>query len=586
MKNIQQVVDRFFSQVNTTRYVLILLSICTLAFAPNLFARYGPLKLFILSLTATLIMIYVKKSLETSLNKRTLQILIILTISLSVNLIISKEDPLLLFFGAGGRYTGAFALIIYFLLLYFFSSINIKNLNTKIIIYLTIIGFILSAYGIVQYLNLDPFDFSKEDNQIVLTFGNSNFSSAFLAICSTANLSLLLFNNYKLKLRILLFMCYLFVNYTIYCIGDYQGIYIVLIGLSGLLLLKLDIMTLNKSNLNKLIKAIPILFILISIVLLTRGSGPLKSIFEVSSFKDRVELWLVGIEIFKSNFLWGIGYDSFISGYPLYRTSRSILNREVDIDSYSAHAHNSVINIAATGGIFLLLIYLVVLLLVFHHARRLYRAKSFRDYGLIMVWSTYLLQAMVSIDNLAISSWGFSIAGVLISNSLTLANYAETSERKELKQIQKSKPQSRTLVLLKNFSFTVVILSILTLSFNTLIKQSNFANSLKQVNNVNSQDSLNKNIENLIAIGSSLVDLEPKIYLVRILLANNYIEQAEKLAISQTISFPSRVLAWDTAAQVLESQQKFDRARPYRLKSIQLDPLNFSFKSKLELYKY
>ena len=585
MKHIQQVVDKFFSQVNTARNVLILLSICTLAFHPNTFARYGPIKLFILSVTVTIILIYAKKNFKTSLNKITLLILIILIISISVNLTISKEDPLLLFFGAGGRYTGAFALISYFLLLYYFSNVNIKNLNTKILIYLTIIGFILSAYGILQYLNLDPFDFSTEDKQITLTFGNSNFSSAFLAMCSTANLSLLLFNNYKLKFRILLFMCYVFVAYTIYYIGDYQGIIILLFSISGLLLLKLDSITLNKSNLNKLIKAIPILFISVSIITFTRGSGPLKSLFEVSSFKDRVEIWLVGIEIFRSNFLWGIGYDSFISGYPLYRTSRSILNREVDIDSYSAHAHNSVINIAATGGIFLLLIYLVAVFLVFHHVYRLYRSSSFKDYGLIMVWIAFILQSMISIDNLVISSWGFSIAGILISNSLTLANYAETSELDKQKQIQKAKSQSRTLGLIKNFSLTAAILGMIILPFNNLMKQTKFANSLKQVNNVKSQDLLNKNIENLIASSSSLVDLEPKVYLTRLLFANNYIEQAEKLAIAQTISYPSRVLAWDTAAAVFESQQKFDRARPFRLKSIQLDPLNFGFKSKLELYK-
>ena len=585
MKNSSQVVDNFFSQVNTARNVLILLFICTLAFTPNTFARYGPIKLFIISLTATIILIYVKKSFKTSLNKITLLILLILIISVSVNLIISKEDPLLLFFGAGGRYTGAFAFIIFFLLLYYFSSINIKNLNTKILFYLTIIGFILSAYGILQYLNLDPFDFSKEDRQIFLTLGNSNFSSAFLAMCSIANLSLLLFEIYKLKLRILLFMGYLFVAYTINLVGDDQGTIILLFGLIGLLLLKLDSITLNKSYLNKLIKAIPILFILISIVTLTRGSGPLKRIFEVSSFKDRVEIWLVGIEIFRDNFLWGIGYDSFISGYPSYRTSRSILNREVDINSYSAHAHNSVINIAATGGIFLLLIYLVTILLVFHHAYRLYRSSSFKDYGLIMVWNAFFLQSMVSIDNIVISGWGFSVAGVLISNSLTFTNYAQTSQREEQKLVQKAKSHSRKFGLIKNFSLTAVIFAILILPFNNLIKQISFANALSQVNNVKSQDLLNKNIENLIVITSSLIDLEPKVYLVRLLFNNNYIEQAEKLAIAQTISYPSRVLAWDSAAAVFESQQKFDRARPFRLKSIQLDPLNFSFKSKLELYK-
>jgi hypothetical protein len=202
-----------------------------------------------------------------------------------------------------------------------------------------------------------------------------------------------------------------------------------------------------------------------------------------------------------------------------------------------------------------------------------------------MIWIAFFLQAMISIDNISISSWGFSIAGILISNSLMLAYYAETSERKEQKHIKKTKPQSRALELIKNFSLTVVIFGILILPFNELIKQINFANSLKYVNIAKTQDSLNENVENLIANASSVVNLETKIYLTRILFNNKYIEQAEKLAIAQTMSYPTRVLAWDTAATVFESQQKFDRARPFRLKSIQLDPLNSSFKSKLELYK-
>ena len=57
--------------------------------------------------------------------------------------------------------------------------------------------------------------------------------------------------------------------------------------------------------------------------------------------------------------------------------------------------------------------------------------------------------------------------------------------------------------------------------------------------------------------------------------------EAFKLAEQTTRDFPDFLDAWDIAASILEASNQKQLAVPFRIKSLELDPLNHIFKEKL-----
>ena len=60
-----------------------------------------------------------------------------------------------------------------------------------------------------------------------------------------------------------------------------------------------------------------------------------------------------------------------------------------------------------------------------------------------------------------------------------------------------------------------------------------------------------------------------------------FIEEALQLGQQTTIDFPNYLAAWDLVATIYETNNKRDLAIQARLKTVELDPLNEIFKSKL-----
>ena len=57
--------------------------------------------------------------------------------------------------------------------------------------------------------------------------------------------------------------------------------------------------------------------------------------------------------------------------------------------------------------------------------------------------------------------------------------------------------------------------------------------------------------------------------------------EAFKLAEQTTRDFPDFLEAWDVTASILEASNQKQLALPFRIKSLEIDPLNHIFKEKL-----
>ena len=132
----------------------------------------------------------------------------------------------------------------------------------------------------------------------------------------------------------------------------------------------------------------------------------------------------------KNNPLFGVGLDSYGDYYRATRSLAATLRRGPS--TVSNAAHNVFVDIAATSGIFALLAYLLIIFLGFRAAIKISkRDKSFNPFfiSIIVTWVGYLVQSIISINNIALGIWGWVLPGLLIS----IEKWSNNSPYKPLK---------------------------------------------------------------------------------------------------------------------------------------------------------
>jgi hypothetical protein len=126
----------------------------------------------------------------------------------------------------------------------------------------------------------------------------------------------------------------------------------------------------------------------------------------------------------KENFLTGVGLDSYGDNYRQFRDATAGQRRGLDI--YADSAHNLLIDLAATGGLLLLISYLFTNVLVVISISRTIKASNklkIESWALPIVWITFQIQTLISINVSSLAIWGWIAAGLLLSqNRETVSN--------------------------------------------------------------------------------------------------------------------------------------------------------------------
>ena len=118
--------------------------------------------------------------------------------------------------------------------------------------------------------------------------------------------------------------------------------------------------------------------------------------------------------------LFGVGVDRYGSYFRQYRDPNYAINYGYDITSTAAH--NVIIEIFATCGVFVGIAYLGILGFVVY--RGIVGIKNAQGKarlliaGVFCAWIAYEAQSIVSIDNLGIAIWGWVLAGAVVGVSL------------------------------------------------------------------------------------------------------------------------------------------------------------------------
>jgi tetratricopeptide (TPR) repeat protein len=106
--------------------------------------------------------------------------------------------------------------------------------------------------------------------------------------------------------------------------------------------------------------------------------------------------------------------DGYGDHYLRYRSTSAVeFNKSLTSDS----AHNVALDIGSSGGLPLLLLYLgLVVLTVFSIFKVLSRAKEFDValVSLIAAWVAYIVQSLISVNQIGVGVWGWILSGLLI----------------------------------------------------------------------------------------------------------------------------------------------------------------------------
>jgi hypothetical protein len=143
--------------------------------------------------------------------------------------------------------------------------------------------------------------------------------------------------------------------------------------------------------------------------------GPFTSIIYKTSVSLRGQYWLAGWNTGKSHLIGGVGMDSFGDWYRRSRSPHAIELPGVNVVVNAAH--NVPLDIFAFGGLPLLICYVTLLVLVIISIIKItVRSREFDPVivSLITAWAGYQVQSIISINQIGLAIWGWTLGGAVI----------------------------------------------------------------------------------------------------------------------------------------------------------------------------
>jgi O-antigen ligase len=323
-----------------------------------------------------------------------------------------------------------------------YSAKFLKYLDAIKIIQIAVFsGCALAIYGTIQTLGYDFFKWENPYNSIIGTLGNPNFASALLAIfASFASLSYFI-KNLGIAVRVVALPTVALSLFAIIRSESRQG-------LVTFLFVHLFFVSTYYLYKNQKIGIVLTLVSAGTVTLSIAGMlqrGPLSGILYKESVSVRGFYWRAAYEMFRDKPLTGVGLDNYGGAFKAFRELDYPLRYGYTLTSSSAH--NTTLQMFATGGFLLGISYLAILFFIFKSSIKLIRSIDSEKKILVIlftaVWVGFQAQSFISIDNIGLTIWGWLIGGVLIA--LARENDENTITDKSNSQLQ-AKPNSMSLV--------------------------------------------------------------------------------------------------------------------------------------------
>jgi len=336
-------------------------------------------------------------------------------LSFLITLIKSNAPMVQQIYGREGRSNGLLAYVSLIIIFVYFSNFELKNVSIKLNKRIALSGIIILSYSYLQLVGVDPFKWKTPNLQMFSTLGNPNFLSSFAGLVLVPFL-LILFqicsDKNKLLRNILCSFIFTAVFFLIFMSKSYQGFFVAFCCLLSILI----IYTLKFNHKNIFISALLVtIFGFIFSFAGVLNKGPLAGILYKASVTSRGDFFRSGFEMGKSNWISGVGIDSFGDYYLAFRdvTAANRLNGE-----FTDSAHNYFIDIFANFGVIFLLLYLSITLITLIKFIQIIKQENFNlnIATLFAVWLGLQLQSLISPTNLVFNILIFSISGLVIGS--------------------------------------------------------------------------------------------------------------------------------------------------------------------------
>ena len=314
-------------------------------------------------------------------------------------------------FGSNGRNTGFITYVAFSLI--FVGSILASSPASmrQLLLVIFIVGSASLAYGVVQALGADPFNWVNPYSPVFGFLGNPNFQSSLLGVLGVIVFGQLFAKGLKLQFKALIGLSLSVTLYVIKETNSQQGFLVIALGIG--VVVGLYVIQLNRS--------LGIAYGLLSVVGFfavltgTLNKGPLASILYKDSVTYRGDYWRAGWNMTVDNPIFGVGMDSYGDWYRRSRTLEATLRRGPDTTSNAAH--NVYLDISSYGGFPLLIIYVALMVLVVISAVKvLKRSTAFNPVfvGIFGGWVAFQAQSIISINQIGLAMWGWVLSGLII----------------------------------------------------------------------------------------------------------------------------------------------------------------------------
>jgi O-antigen ligase len=320
------------------------------------------------------------------------------------------------FFGENARRTG---FLTYFILTVFFlaSALLLRTSNLSKFNFVTlIVGPLVGLYGFLQHFKIDAIKWNNPYNSVLSTLGNPDFASAVMGIFVVLLLGVVLNSVLAVWVRVYAATSIVFLGLTIVFSQARQGLLAAAIGVGIVVIVWLS----QKNRIAALGASFLGLVVFVVGVLGMLNDGPLAKYLYKVSVTYRGDYWRAGMNMFKHHLWFGVGLDRYGAYFRQYRDATQSLRRGPDIISNAAH--NVPIQLAATGGIFVLLVFILLFAFVVWRGvvaiRKASGAKQLVIASFVGAWATYEAQSFISIDNVGIAIWGWILGGVVVGLSV------------------------------------------------------------------------------------------------------------------------------------------------------------------------
>ena len=482
--------------------------------------------------------------------------------------------------GLFGDYARRTGLISYLSLILFFTAASMLFSLSTIALFdrvTLVVGFIVGFYGFIQHFKVDFIKWNNPYNSVLSTLGNPDFAAAVMAIFLVLAFGLVINSSKSKVVRIWSALNVLLLLVTILFSQVRQGL---LAGAAGIAVIvyiwlhqRKKIVAYGFAGFGLVVGALGLVGML--------NQGPLKSLFYKASVTYRGDYWRAGIRMFKSHPLFGVGLDRYGAYFRQYRDATQALRRGPGLVSNAAH--DVPIQLAATGGIFVLIAFLALTLFIAWRGITALRSATGINQIVIATffgaWITYEAQSLISIDNVGIAIWGWILGGIVVALSrptkveevLAPVNAKPLRSKKQsIKQSTKISSGSAAQPLVSGLLFT--------LAFAICIPMFLSDAALKTSRGYAAPTSANLSAYLQIVrkpLGYGFQDTHAKESVAILLAQANQLPEAKTNLLAILARDPRGFDALNTLALIEEANKNFGEAASNRQKMSALDPWNY-----------